>query len=165
MSADSGGTPLSHARFLTVDGRLLNFEFPFNPTTLKLTRSVTWSEQSPAFQPWPTLQYGHGGADKLDFDMLLDESESGRSILGQVRKLYKLTMPGLLGLSVRPPSVLFIWESFLFHGVVNNLTFDMNLFDSTGAPKRADVTVGLTGKAFLDVRAPLALFDQAFNFI
>jgi hypothetical protein len=156
---------LSNARLLAVDGKLLHFDFPFNPTSFKLTRSVNWAEQTPAFQPYTTLSYGNGASDKLGFELLLDTTETSKSVMRDIKKLYKFTLPGKLSEVIRPPLTLFIWEAFLFQGVVTSLEFDVKLFDETGTPKRANVTVAMTGKAFMDAKTALSFFGQTFSFL
>ena len=50
-------------------------EVQFNPASLKLDRSVSWSEGGEAMSPWGTLSYAHGKADELSFELLFDQSE------------------------------------------------------------------------------------------
>lgn len=156
---------LSNARLLAIDGKLLHFDFPFNPTSFKLTRSVNWAEQAPAFQPYTTLSYGNGASDKLGFELLLDTTETSKSVMRDIKKLYKFTLPTKLDEVIRPPLTLFIWEAFLFQGVVNSLDFDVNLFDEAGTPKRANVTMAMTGKAFMDAKTAQSFFGQNFSFL
>ena len=156
---------LSTARLLTIDGKIVSFELPFNPTSFKLSRNVNWAEQAPAFQPYPNLTYGNGAADKLTFDLLLDETESKRSVLTNMRRLYSLTTPGLCGEVIRPPQTVFIWEAFLFQGVVSTLDFDVTLFDESGTPKRATVSVTMTGKALMDSKSAVSIFAPDSSFL
>ena len=53
---------ISSARLLTIDGKIVSFELPFNPTSFKLSRNVSWAEQAPAFQPYTNLTFGNGAA-------------------------------------------------------------------------------------------------------
>ena len=155
---------ISSARLLTIDGKIVSFELPFNPTSFKLSRNVSWAEQAPAFQPYTNLTFGNGAADKLTFDMLLDETESKRSVLTSMRRLYRLTTPGRWGEVIRPPETVFIWEAFIFQGVVSTLDFDVTLFDESGTPKRATVSVTMTGKALMDGKSASSIFGPDPSF-
>lgn len=164
MASEKPTKGSANARLRVLDGKLPDFEFPFNPTSFKLTRSVNWAEQAPAIQPYTTLSYGNGASDKLGFELLLDTTESSKSVMGNIKKLYKFTLPAKHDEVIRPPLTLFVWEAFLFQGVVNSLDFDVKLFDEAGTPKRANVTVAMTGKAFMDAKTAQSFFGQNFSF-
>lgn len=148
-----------------LDDPLQSMEVPFNPTSFKLGRKVNWAEQAPVLQPWTTIQFGNGASDTLQLTLLLDESESDRSVLKPIHRIYDLTMPMQVGEAVRPPCVVFSWENFDFQGVVQSVDFDVVLFDASGRPKRANVTLTLLGKAFAEIRSVRDFFGQVFSFL
>lgn len=163
MPADDKGS-IARARIDCLDDGDRSIEVPFNPTSFKLGRKVNWAEQAPALQPWTTLQYGNGGSDTLGVTLLLDESESDRSVLKPIRRFYELTLPMQVGEVIRPPCVIFAWENFEFQGVVQSVDFEVTLFDSAGRPKRANVSLALLGRAFSEARSVKDFFGQTFSF-
>jgi hypothetical protein len=54
----------------------VTFDVPFNPSTLKLTRAVTWTPTENQGDSWPIAQFSKGQLDKLSFSLLFDETES-----------------------------------------------------------------------------------------
>lgn len=160
MSADT----VTHAEITCLDDSSLSVTVQFNPTSFKLGRRVTWAEQAAALQPWSTLQYGSGASDTLSVTLLLDESESDASVLPAVEGFYAFTMPLKVDSDViRPPVLLFTWEEFRFLGVVQNLDVDVLLFDASGAPKRATVTLSLLGRAFAEASTADEFFTQTYE--
>lgn len=152
---------LAKAELSCLDDSAQSITVQFNPTSFKLGRSVTWSDQSVALQPWGTLQYATGNSDTMSLSLLLDASESAESVLPAMEAFYGLTMPMQVSAEVlRPPVVLFKWEEFRFLGVVRSVDVDVLLFDATGRPKRATVSLGLLGRAFAEAASPDEFFSQ-----
>lgn len=156
---------VTKARINCLDAPERSIEVPYNPTSFKLTRKLTWAEQAPVLQPWTTIQFGNGASDTLNLTLLLDETETDRSVLPLIRRFYDLTLPMQVGEAVRPPCVVFSWENFDFQGVVQTVDVDVLLFDSSGRPKRANLTLTLLGKSFTEVRSIREFFGQVFSFL
>ena len=146
------------AQLFCLDDSNRSITFQFNPTSFKFSRKVNWAEGKNAGMPWTTLSFSYGGNDSLNFSLLLDQSEADEegatndeSVLTDILDFYKLTMPLRVTQGgdevIRPPLVAFIWEQFQFQGVVQRLDVEMLLFDDTGRPRRAMVTVALLGRA------------------
>lgn len=160
MSSES----LTRAEITCLDDSSLSISVQFNPTTFKLGRRVTWAEQAAALQPWSTLQYGSGASDTLNVTLLLDESETDASVLPAVEAFYGLTMPLKIDSeTIRPPVLLFTWEEFRFLGVAQSIDVDVLLFDATGAPKRATVSLTLLGRAFAEASSADEFFTQTYE--
>lgn len=79
-------------------------------------------------------------------------------VLAALQSLYQLTLPHIEA-SVpgdttatvnRPPLCAFVWGSFAFTGVVDNMDTTINLFDQDGNPRRAMVTLSMKGVPFTD---------------
>lgn len=155
---------LTHAEISCLDDGSMSISVQFNPTSFKLGRRVTWAEQTAALQPWSTLQYGSGAADTLSVTLLLDESESDASVLPAVEGFYAFTLPLRIDAEiVRPPVLRFTWEEFRFLGVAQSLDVDVLLFDASGAPKRATVTLSFLGRAFAEASTADEFFTQTYE--
>lgn len=156
---------LTHARLRCKDSNKLSLDLPINPTSIKLKRRLNWADQGIHGQPWGTLQFAHGQSDVMETTILIDESESDRSVLPTLRKLYALTLPLQIDEegSSRPACVFFDWEDLQFQGVIQNLEYDILRFDAEGRPKRATVKLELLGKAFVEARHPKNFFGQTYE--
>lgn len=151
-----------------------SIEFQFNPTSFKFNRKVTWAEGKNAGQPWTNLSFSFGGNDTMDVSLLLDETEpdeyettNTRSVLDSIIQFHKLTMPLKItdGADeiIRPPVVAFLWEQFQFQGVVQGFDVELLLFDATGRPKRAKVTLQLMGKAMASASSAKDFFSLDYE--
>ena len=155
---------ITKAELTCLDDSSLSITVPFNPTSFKLGRKVNWAEQKPALQPWGSLQYGNGSSDTMNVSLLLDESESDDSVLEDIQAFFELTMPLKISADViRPPAVVFEWDEFRFLGVISSLDVEVLLFDDGGAPRRAMVTLGLTGRAFAEASSSAEFFSQTYS--
>ena len=131
---------------------------PFNPSSFKLGRSVNWKEQTAASQAYPTLQFVNGGMDTMEVTFLLDSTETTTPILPLTQTIYGWTIPAVA--TGRPPGLVFSWATFSFLGAVQSVGIDFLIFDATGAPKRAMVTLSLTGRSFAQGASSAMLFGQ-----
>ena len=155
---------LVKAELSCLDDGSQSITMQFNPTSFKLGRSVKWSDQSVALQPWGTLQFSTGDSDTMSLSLVLDESESTASVLPAMEAYYGLTMPMKISADVvRPPVVLFRWEEFRFLGVVRAIDADVTLFDATGCPKRAKLSLSLLGRAFAEASSSAEFFSQPWE--
>ena len=74
LSSLVGGGTIAKGKLTPEKGE--KFEFQFNPNTLKYERSVSWESVDNRSATWPVMHYSKGALDKLDFTLLLDETES-----------------------------------------------------------------------------------------
>lgn len=155
-----------------LDNPSMSVSLQFNPSSFRLQRRPGWEAGGGGgggtlYAPWKGLQFSGGHNDSLSFKTLLDESEertqkglstdfaakkntkrNEKSVLDPMKKLYALTMPlKITDKEIRPPVVAFIWEQFEFYGVITDLQAETTLFDYTGQPKRAELTITLEGQA------------------
>ncbi len=81
-------------------------------------------------------------------------SKNEDSVLPAIQELYRLTLPIQPAeatddpLDVRPPICAFVWKDFEFMGAVTSMDVEFLLVDSDGTPKRAKVTMKMSGRAF-----------------
>lgn len=148
--------------------------FQFNPTSFQFSRKVTWAEGKNAGQPWTNLSFSFGGNDTLTVSLLVDANEpdtpdstNDASVLEDVIKYYKLTMPLKImdgeDEIVRPPVVAFLWEQFQFQGVVTSMDVELLLFDENGRATRATVDLSLMGKALSGASSAQEFFSLDYD--
>lgn len=157
---------ITRAHLDCLDDASLSMTVPFNPTSVKIGRRVTWAEQAVHGQPWSTLQFSSGGSDTLNVSLLLDESESDGSVMPLVRQLHSMTLPALVSGEeggARPPCVVFSWGEIRFQGVVQSLDWEFLLFDASGRPKRVLVGLTMLGRAFAGASGAREFFSQPWT--
>lgn len=138
--------PPTRATFSCLDGGGAPLTVRFNPETIEMRRKVDWSEQKGSGKPYTLLQFSNGTMDTFSVELLLDSTETTRSLLPEITQIYDWTMPrSALG---RPPCMLFMWNQLTFQGVVEDVKIRMELFDEQGNPKRARVDIDMTGISF-----------------
>jgi Contractile injection system tube protein len=132
----------------------LSFKFVLDESELRPTgAAATAAAQLPPFLG----TVGSVAAAAAGSDLLTNTTSVTDAVLG----LYSLTRtmvvnateplawttkaPGYTG-ELRPPVVVFIWEALVFAGVIDKLDVDLILFDATGAAKRAEINITLSGR-------------------
>jgi nucleoid-associated protein YgaU len=149
VTVDSQGIPLPKS-----SERYVELEFQFNPATIQVTKSVSWTSKSSTrsggrVQPQsqrnaPDLDFGGGQPATFQLDFTFDTSQEGEDVRGYTQELLKLVMMGKQHGSLRlpPPRVQFQWGSFvLFMAVVEKVTITYSLFLPDGTPVRATAKV------------------------
>lgn len=134
-----------------VDGDLKDAQFPvqFNPTTLKLSRSnnidkggsTTNTQKRQAFSAQPaTLSFD------LEFDTAEEADGNGnpKDVRDYTRIVRQFVEPTRAEPKKPPPAARFEWGSFMFQGIVTQLTEDLDYFAPDGTPLRAKVSVTIT---------------------
>lgn len=124
------------------------FEVQFNPTTLKISRTnnvdkggsttKTQKKQTPSVQP-----------ATLSFDLEFDTAEGGpdgkpQDVRDLTRIVRQFTEPNEADPKSPPPAVRFQWGTFMFQGIMTQLTEDLDYFSPAGMPLRAKVTLTIT---------------------
>lgn len=130
-------------------GEKPQFEVQFNPTSLKLSRSnnidkggsTTNTQKRQAFSAQPAT---------LSFDLEFDTAEeadaagSPKDVREYTRIVRQFVEPTRKKPTKAPPAVRFQWGSFMFQGIVTQLTEDLDYFAPNGTPLRAKVSVTIT---------------------
>jgi Contractile injection system tube protein len=127
-----------------------NGDFPvqFNPTSLKITRqnnidqggatTNTQRRQTPSQQP-ATLSFD------LEYDTAEgDEYGDPKDVRELTEAVRQFVEPPADQPSDPPPRVRFIWGAFVFTGIVNQLTEDLDYFAADGTPLRAKMSLTIT---------------------
>lgn len=123
----------------------------FNPTSYQLQKANEFSQIAVPGLETPPIQYIRGGAETLNFDALLDTSDTQKN----VREEYVDRIANLMRINSElhaPPIVQFIWENEIFQGVVSNLSVNYVLFTPQGVPMRAEASLQLTAYRPVEVQ-------------
>jgi hypothetical protein len=157
MSATTLTLRPTKASFTCLDnGALTIAEVPFNPASFSIARTVSWADNPVKSAAWAGMSFDKGMNDELDMTLLLDESEGATygvpntaSVMGMAQAFHALSLPVQISATeIRPPAVVFTWELFRFQGVVSYVKVEFTLFSTTGAARRAMVTLKMKGQAF-----------------
>jgi hypothetical protein len=133
-----------------VDGeRLPGFlEVQFNPTEYTLTKGAQIAEIGVYGIDSPILQFVRGQNEKLNLDLFFDTTTAStntnwdasgpdvRRLTGPFYQLVKIQPK-----THAPPRILFVWGSLKFKAIVESVTQKFTLFNSSGIPLRATLTV------------------------
>lgn len=157
-------TEITKGKISCLDKDSLSIDLQYNPSEVKLARSISWTDEPTYKQPYGLLHFVNGASDKLSFTVLLDESESDKSVLDGVKKYYELTKPlKIEEHNIRPPCIVFLWDKLRFQGVIDSLDVNFLMFDEKGVPKRATIGVSMQGRAFDNAQAAKDFFSQSYT--
>ncbi len=127
------------------------YEVQFNPTSLKITRQNN-QDQGASTTKSVRRQNPSTQSATLTFDLEFDTAEQAdkNGVPVDVRTLTHIVRqfaePSKAKATSPPPPVRFIWGTFIFQGLVTQLTEDLDYFAEDGRPLRAKVSVTITEK-------------------
>jgi len=130
----------------------------FNPAEYRLKKAQTFAEIAIPGLTTPPLQWVRGGTETLSFDALLDTTHT----LEDVDDAYVTALRGLLDPDPKlhaPPIVAFVWGRRTFKGVLDGLDIAYQLFDQSGLPLRAKLSITL--KEYRPVAVQLREFRRS----
>lgn len=117
----------------------------FNPTEYSLAKSAQIAEIGIPGLDSPVLQFIRGQNEKLTLDLFFDTTSSGLGETGVTdvrtltRSIYQLVK--IQPKTHAPPRLLFVWGSLSFKAIVESVTQKFTLFNPTGVPLRATLSV------------------------
>jgi hypothetical protein len=124
----------------------------FNPATVKLTKSATWSTP-PArnSKDHPKPQFVGTGPQTMSLSLLFnaydrDGSPAKMPVELAVQKLLDWTKPTQKSQDQHnpaPPTIDFVWGAVTMTGFLKSVSIDYKLFDNNGIPLRATADVEL----------------------
>lgn len=130
-------------------------EVLFNPTSYSISKPISYTPHARRNLNAPLLSFSGGGSRTLSLKLFFDVTEQpviGGRRTTDVRSLTNalVELTRVKRKKGRPPVCDIHWgnapanSDFPFRGVVNNLEQEFTLFDSSGAPLRADVRISFT---------------------
>jgi hypothetical protein len=155
-AVDGKGNPI-------MDERRVYLQCQFNPSELKIVKSVKWEapEKYPPARNAPDLAFGGGEPATFSlsmvFDTTQDTSTQGRDVRKHTNQLLKLVKVHGQDIKRRkpPPRVKFQWGKItLFLAVVEKVEITFTLFEADGTPVRAKVAVDFKQQDDSDDPAP-----------
>ncbi len=127
-----------------VDGDHL-VEVQFNPESLKLALSN--QNASGDQRGGSAIQYVGAGTSKLSFDLWFDATEAdGLDVRDLTNQVVFFMTPQSTDQEDKfiPPGVRFSWGSFLFEGIMDSLSEDLEFFSEDGRPLRAKLAIAMS---------------------
>lgn len=114
----------------------------FNPTEYQVQKQNSFADINIPGLETPPIQFIRGAGEKLSTELLVDTSDT----LEDVREKYVNRLRGLMNIQSdlhAPPIVSFFWGSTIFRGVMESLNVTYVMFDPTGIPLRAKLSISL----------------------
>lgn len=141
-AVDGKGLPIT-------DERRMYLQCQFNPTELKIVKSVKWKapEQYPPARNAPDLAFAGGEPATFSLNLVFDTTQAttiqGRDVRKHTNQLLKLVK--VMGNDITrrkpPPRVQFQWGKItLFMAVLQKVEISYVLFEADGTPVRAKVS-------------------------
>ena len=124
------------------------FTTQVNPATLKLGKTLNYSENGEAHGIANLKKFKSQALDSLSFDVLMDDTGIIPSKTGKIKdrinqlekSIYRINSE-----SHEPSYTKVIWGTFIFRGRVESITYDYSLFSPEGAPLRVKVSFSFAG--------------------
>lgn len=120
------------------------FSVPFNPTDYSTEKRSQYSETAIPGLSSPVIQYGHGDAQTLSIELMLDTYTTPDARKEDVREKYIKKLESFLSIDSElhaPPPCKVVWGSLEFIGVLESLRKNYILFTEDGIPVRARATL------------------------
>lgn len=133
---------LAHLEVLRPVSAATRIPLRFNPAEIAIRKTSNFAEIGIPGLNSPLLQWVRGGLEVLSFEALVDTTDTGDDVderfVAPIRKL--LDFDAELH---APPIVSFAWGLKPFVGVLDGLSTSFVLFDSTGVPLRAKLSIAI----------------------
>jgi nucleoid-associated protein YgaU len=144
LSAVRVGLEKARLDVLRMPGKEVISSIPvrFNPTQYTIEKGNNFAEIAIPGLESPPLQFIRGNAERLTTELLLDTSDT----LEDVRLKYTNDLRALLNVRPElhaPPVLRFVWDTQVFVGVVESMSFNYQLFTPDGIPLRAHLNLTL----------------------
>jgi hypothetical protein len=120
-------------------------EVQFNPESLKLALSN--QNASGDQRGGSAIQYVGAGTSKLSFDLWFDVTGlPGGDVRDLTNEVVFFMTPKATDEADKfiPPGVRFLWGSFLFEGIMDSLSEDLEYFSEDGRPLRAKLAISMS---------------------
>lgn len=123
----------------------------FNPYEYTIAKSNTYSFKASNGNAAPTVNLDKVGAQTLKLKLIFDGYEKNRDVAVDVHKMWDFMNPrespdfdNHPNHKVDAPYVAFDWGGFKFVSVITQMSQKYTLFNKSGVPVRAEVTVTFT---------------------
>lgn len=115
----------------------------FNPENYSITKKNHYEKKEGDVRRPPKPEFKGFGRTTLKLSKLLfDTYESGDNLITITNRLQDLMRPkDISDQESPPPECKFVWGSFYFQAVIENMTINFVLFDQQGQPVRAEVDI------------------------
>ena len=119
-------------------------KFQYNPESFEYSRSATYVELVAPGMSYPTTQYVHGNSRSFPIELFLYDKPS-TGIIERQQTFFEGLLPPEHDNNdyTRPPTVLFVYGSFIKKCVVEEFNVRVEEYDSWGSPTMARFTISL----------------------
>lgn len=128
---------------LVIESDKGNVTAHFNPTEYSLSKGVKIEEEETKGMNAAVLQFVRGNNEKLAMTLLFDDTlpDNKAGVVEQTTKLFEMAriIPGKK--KKEPPVCTVKWKSLSFRGYLENVERKFLLFDESGTPLRAQVSL------------------------
>lgn len=129
-------------------------ELMLNPSSYTHGFQICYNKKPAMGKASRELKYANSGPQKVNFDIVIDgtgvvpvpDSEKSLDVNDRINKL-KNAVYKYVGNEHQPNIVQLLWGSLLFHGRMESMSVEYNLFMPSGVPLRAKVKLAFTGYA------------------
>lgn len=133
------GAMLEKAKLLAKEVEV-DLDVCFNPKELNIDKSASW-EPMDKLNDEPFALFGEPSPASLSVTLIFDTYEAKESVYRRYTSKLERLIHVISKEVRRPPLALFVWGSFCFQGVVENLGQKYTMFLPTGMPVRAECTL------------------------
>jgi contractile injection system tube protein len=116
----------------------------FNPSTMRL--QMTNAVEGGKTRGRQVQQFNGNSSTTLTLDLVFDSADEGddkpRNVRERSLQVARFVLPSAQSKEA-PPRVRFHWGDFVFNGVMNSMTEDIDLFSSEGIPLRSKVSIAI----------------------
>ena len=131
----------------TSSNQVHSYEAWLNPNSYKRTFNNDWSPMPIGGSPGETLTF-NGNSESLSLgELMIDNTivtltSSSKDVASYCENL-KVALQGYYGIEHKPLFTKVTWGTLIFSGVCEEVSVDYILFDSSGSPLRAKLSVSL----------------------
>ncbi|MCC8186749.1 MAG: hypothetical protein LIP08_04355 [Bacteroides sp.] len=127
--------------------RVATFDVQINPASLKLDRSVNYTNTQASGEP-QKQKFNNLPFSTLSFDLIFDdtgfvENKQGK-INDRINRLEK-AIYSINGETHEPNYTLLVWGDLVFKGRLSSLNYDYSVFKPDGAPLRVKISLKFVG--------------------
>jgi len=113
----------------------------FNPKELSVEKQVQWTPKEGSISDEPPEEFSKPTPASLSVTLQFDTYESKQSVITTYTSTLEKMAYIVDDSTTRPPLCQFVWNKFVFQGVVESLTQKFTMFLSDGTPVRCEATL------------------------
>ncbi len=131
------------AKFIVLDGKKRGTVIPlqFNPASYSVEENNSFSEKKLMGLKGIVNQFTGSKKSDLTLELMFDSTSSGKDVRLLIEPFSLIV--DIDNTLHAPPPCSFVWETFLYEGIVTSFKKEFTYFFSTGTPARVKVSITL----------------------